>query len=131
MKIAVLGTGVVGLTLAARLVELGHTVTLGTRDPAATRARTAPEGYATVSVADVLAANPQLGHLRADVEALLVRGPDREHPGFSAHVVPIDACYELVGTMRATWRGFDGGKEAGTARAAFFDAVEHRSRPAP
>lgn len=61
MKIAVLGTGVVGLTLAARLVELGHSVTLGTRDPEATRARTTPDGYATVSVADVLAANPQLG----------------------------------------------------------------------
>ena len=61
MKIAVLGTGVVGLTLAARLVELGHSVTLGTRDPEATRARATPDGYATVSVADVLAANPQLG----------------------------------------------------------------------
>lgn len=39
MKIAVLGTGTVGQAVAARLAELGHTVTMGTRDPLATRAR--------------------------------------------------------------------------------------------
>jgi 8-hydroxy-5-deazaflavin:NADPH oxidoreductase len=32
MKIAVLGTGVVGQTLAEKLVSLGHDVTMGTRD---------------------------------------------------------------------------------------------------
>jgi 8-hydroxy-5-deazaflavin:NADPH oxidoreductase len=36
MRIAVLGTGVVGRTLAAGLTALGHQVTVGTRDPAAT-----------------------------------------------------------------------------------------------
>lgn len=40
MDIAVLGTGIVGRTLAARFAELGHTVTIGTRDPQATLART-------------------------------------------------------------------------------------------
>lgn len=39
MKIAVLGTGMVGRALAGRLAELGHTVTMGTRDPERTRAR--------------------------------------------------------------------------------------------
>jgi hypothetical protein len=39
MRIAVLGTGTVGRTLAARFAELGHTVTLGTRDPEVTRGR--------------------------------------------------------------------------------------------
>ena len=39
MRIAVLGTGMVGRTLAGRFVELGHEVTIGTRDPEATRAR--------------------------------------------------------------------------------------------
>ena len=39
MRIAVLGTGVAGRTVAARLAELGHDVRHGTRDPAATRAR--------------------------------------------------------------------------------------------
>ena len=40
MNIAVLGTGMVGRTLAARLHELGHSVVVGTRDPQATLART-------------------------------------------------------------------------------------------
>lgn len=39
MKIAVIGTGMVGQALAGRLDELGHTVTIGTRDVAATTAR--------------------------------------------------------------------------------------------
>lgn len=43
MDIAVLGTGMVGRAVSARLAELGHQVTLGTRDPAATLARTEPD----------------------------------------------------------------------------------------
>ena len=44
MKIAVLGTGMVGQALAGRLPELGHAVIVGTRDPQATLARTEPDG---------------------------------------------------------------------------------------
>ena len=44
MKIAVLGTGMVGRALAARLSGLGHDVTVGTRDPQATLSRTEPDG---------------------------------------------------------------------------------------
>ena len=40
MKIAVLGTGSAGRTIATRLSELGHEVVVGTRDPEATAART-------------------------------------------------------------------------------------------
>ncbi|MBW5481523.1 NADPH-dependent F420 reductase [Streptomyces bambusae] len=40
MRYAVLGTGIVGRTLAAKLDSLGHDVVIGTRDPAATLART-------------------------------------------------------------------------------------------
>ena len=39
MQIAVLGTGVVGRTVAGGLADLGHGVTIGTRDPEATLAR--------------------------------------------------------------------------------------------
>jgi predicted dinucleotide-binding enzyme len=39
MNIAVLGTGMVGRALAGRFAELGHEVTVGTRDPAATAAK--------------------------------------------------------------------------------------------
>ncbi len=43
MKIAVLGTGIVGRTVAARTAALGHDVTIGTRDPEATLARAQPD----------------------------------------------------------------------------------------
>lgn len=44
MRIAVLGTGGVGRTVAAALAGLGHDVTIGTRDPEALAARTEPDG---------------------------------------------------------------------------------------
>ena len=55
MKIAVLGTGMVGRALAGRLVALGHDVAMGTRDPAATLARTAPDGMGNPPLSEWLA----------------------------------------------------------------------------
>ena len=84
----------------------------------------------------IVEVNPELGTLRPDVEALLIRGadPDRtHHPAnqhFSCHLVPIDTCYELVGQLRLLWRGFDGGSEVHQAMDAFFAAVAARARPA-
>jgi predicted dinucleotide-binding enzyme len=43
MKFGVLGTGTVGRTLAAKLVELGHSVLVGTRNPAKTLAQADPD----------------------------------------------------------------------------------------
>ena len=43
MRIAVMGTGPVGQALAGKLAELGHEVTVGTRDPEETLARTEPD----------------------------------------------------------------------------------------
>jgi len=40
MKIGVLGTGVVGQTIGSRLVQLGHDVSMGSRDPANPKAIT-------------------------------------------------------------------------------------------
>lgn len=79
----------------------------------------------------IVTADPRLGQLDADVEALLLRGPSRERSTLSAYLVPIDACYELVGRLRSVWRGFDGGAEADSALEDFFATVEQRSRPAP
>ena len=45
MKIAVLGTGMVGQTLASGLASKGHEVVIGTRDVASTLASTQPNGY--------------------------------------------------------------------------------------
>jgi hypothetical protein len=83
----------------------------------------------------VVAANPQLGVLERDVEALLIRAPGHtrgeESGDYTCNVVPIDACYELVGQLRQLWRGFDGGTDAHAAMEAFFANVSARSRPAP
>ncbi|MCX5147599.1 NAD(P)-binding domain-containing protein [Streptomyces sp. NPDC048550] len=53
MRYAVLGTGIVGRTVAGRLVSLGHEVVIGTRDPRATLART--------EYAEWQEAHPQVG----------------------------------------------------------------------
>lgn len=78
----------------------------------------------------IVAAHPGFGVLRADVEALLIR---RDRPGTtgSCHLVPIDACYALVGQLRGHWRGFGGGPGADQVIEAFFAGVRARSRPAP
>ncbi|MEO7352498.1 MAG: DUF5947 family protein [Marmoricola sp.] len=78
----------------------------------------------------IVAANPLLDTVLPDVEALLLRREERSLDTFSCHLVPIDTCYELVGTMRQTWRGFDGGQEARGALDAFFQRVQELSRPA-
>ena len=66
---------------------------------------------------------------RPDVEALLV--DRRPAGGFACHLVPIDACYELVGLVRLHWKGFDGGQEAWKAIEAFFDRAAPAQRPVP
>lgn len=58
MRIAVLGTGSVGQALAGRLEELGHDVTMGTRDPAATLERTGADQDGAPAPADWLRGHP-------------------------------------------------------------------------
>ena len=78
---------------------------------------------------EVVSANPELSSLLPDVEAFLVRA-DRNGAGTAeCFLVPIDACYELVGELRRLWRGFDGGQEAHDALDSFFDRVRTRARP--
>jgi len=45
MKIGILGTGMVGQNIGARLAELGHEVMIGTRDVTGTMTRTEPDMY--------------------------------------------------------------------------------------
>jgi Family of unknown function (DUF5947) len=78
--------------------------------------------------ADVVAANPGLGQAAPDVEALIVRGPAPDRAA-ACFLVPIDACYQLVGELRQVWRGFDGGADARRRIEGFFETVAARSRP--
>lgn len=61
MNIAVLGSGMVGQALAGRLLELGHAVVIGTRDPEATRGRTDRDGMGNPPINTWLAAHPAVG----------------------------------------------------------------------
>jgi len=45
MKIGILGTGVVGQTIAEKLVQLGHQVMIGTRDKQTTLAKTGKDNF--------------------------------------------------------------------------------------
>lgn len=69
---------------------------------------------------------PLLEAPEPDVEAALI---SRSDSGVEYFVVPVDACYELAGRMRMTWRGFDGGTEARESIAAFLADVHSRAKP--
>ena len=74
-KYGVLGTGVVGRTLAAKLTELGHDMRMGTRDVAAAKARTTPDRPDQPSFADWYEENPvdlaPFAEVIADTEILI------------------------------------------------------------
>ncbi len=61
MQFAVLGTGMVGRAIAGRLDELGHQVTMGTRDPEATLARTETDGMGNPPYAAWTGEHPGVG----------------------------------------------------------------------
>jgi hypothetical protein len=73
----------------------------------------------------VLASAPALDTMVPDVEALLVRVTGSTVDAF---LVPIDACYELVGLLRRLWRGFDGGQDVRRELGEFFARIAGRCR---
>jgi hypothetical protein len=101
--------------------QLGRAVALYPSPAGATESELSLDAWATVT-----AANPELATAQPDVEAILLRVQDGHS---DCYLVPIDACYQLVGQLRRLWRGFDGGQEARAELAAFFDQVKARSRP--
>jgi hypothetical protein len=68
---------------------------------------------------------PMLAAVEPDVEAVLIRRTD---DGFECFLVPIDVCYQLVGTVRLHWRGFDGGTEARQHIDDFFAKARARAQ---
>jgi hypothetical protein len=75
--------------------------------------------------AEIAARHPVLSSLEPDVEAVLIQ---RTRDASRSFVVPIDAAYELVGLIRTSWKGFDGGEEAHGKIAAYFERLAERSR---
>jgi hypothetical protein len=74
----------------------------------------------------VMRANPAFADVQPDVEAVLLR---REDERFDGYLVPVDACYDLVGRVRLKWKGFGGGEEVWQSVAEFFGELAQRAEP--
>jgi hypothetical protein len=79
---------------------------------------------------NIVQANPALSQLESDVEALLVNrvGQSRGAVPAEYYIVPIDACYKLVGLIRIHWRGFSGGTEVWQEIATFFSQLRAKAQ---
>ena len=86
----------------------------------------ATESLLPMDTWDELASSyPDFTSIEPDVEAILIQ----RTPGVSrCFIVPIDAAYELVGIIRSTWKGFDGGEDAREKIESYFAALAQRSR---
>ena len=67
--------------------------------------------------------------LQPDVEALLVNrvGQARGLARAEYYIVPIDACYRLVGVIRMHWKGLSGGAEVWTEIGSFFSELRTKA----
>jgi Family of unknown function (DUF5947) len=112
--------------------ELGRTVAFYPGPAGATESELDLDAWNAISGAD-----PRVGLLADDVEALLVRVPeadgseDGEFAQPQSYLVPVDACYEFVGRLRMLWRGFDGGQHARQFIDSFFAQIAARAVETP
>jgi hypothetical protein len=116
----------VGMAFFFRNSELGRTVAFYPGPAGATESELDLDAWNAIGGAD-----PRVGLLTDDVEALLVRVPDTENAQPQSYLVPIDACYEFVGRLRMLWRGFDGGQQARQFIDDFFAQIAARARETP
>jgi hypothetical protein len=79
---------------------------------------------------DIERTNAWVRTLVPDVEALLVRKGGDADDACDGFIVPIDACYDLVGRIRVHWNGFSGGAEVQSEIDRFFVDVAARSNRA-
>ncbi len=73
---------------------------------------------------ELIAGNDVLASMAPDVEALLL---NRTRGAREYWLVPVDACYTLVGLIRMHWKGLSGGEEAWDAIARYFDELRGRA----
>lgn len=109
----------VGIAFLLRNSVLGRAVALYPSPAGVTESLLSPTAWE-----GVLDATAAVGGIVSDVEALLVRRTPEERAAF---LVPIDACYELAGRVRRSWRGFGGGSGAAHEIDAFFARVSERA----
>lgn len=77
----------------------------------------------------IVETNPVLRDLESDVEALLINrvGHARGAAPADYYVVPIDACYRLVGLIRLHWKGLSGGAEVWQEIGGFFSGLRSQA----
>jgi hypothetical protein len=77
----------------------------------------------------IAARNPILNKMEPDVEALLANrvGKARGVSEAEYYIVPIDACYKLVGLIRLHWKGLSGGTEVWKEIGDFFTGLRARA----
>lgn len=68
--------------------------------------------------------NPILNNLVPDVEALLINRLKNAH---QYYIVPIDACYQLVGLIRVSWKGLSGGEQVWKTITDFFADIRAKA----
>jgi Family of unknown function (DUF5947) len=73
---------------------------------------------------ELLVANPVLEGLEEDVEGLIVNRTAEPHQYV---VAPIDECYRLVGTVKASWEGISGGGAVERVVPAFLEELRSRA----
>lgn len=78
---------------------------------------------------EIVQSNAALKGMEPDTEALLVNriGSARGYTDAEYYLVPIDACYKLVGLIRTHWRGLSGGTKVWEEIALFFAELKARS----
>ena len=74
--------------------------------------------------------NPVLQEMEPDVEALLVNRVGSARGGLPAehYIVPVDACYRLVGLIRLHWHGLSGGTEVWEKIGTFFSELRAKAQ---
>lgn len=74
---------------------------------------------------ELRAREPLVASMIPDVEAALVHRPKGGEA--RSYIVPIDACYELVGLIRSKWQGISGGDAVQESIEQFFAGLEQRA----
>jgi Family of unknown function (DUF5947) len=74
---------------------------------------------------ELVADNPILNDLKPDVEALLI---NRVKNANQYYIVPMDACFQLVGLIRVSWKGLGGGEQVWKSINDFFSDVRAKSQ---
>jgi hypothetical protein len=75
----------------------------------------------------MLELNPILARMEPDIEGLIVNRLV-EPPAYV--IAPIDRCYALTGTVKASWEGISGGSGVEAAVARFFEGLRAEAVPA-